>query len=315
MTFIIAEVGSNWLSYEDLVESIVLAKNCGADAVKFQLFNHQDLYGYPSDHEPFAVKREWIPRLKEKADSVGVEFMCTAFSPEGMAYLDRFVKRHKIASSDLTYKALLMTANKLGRPVLLSTGASSQADIKKALSYLEDVSKCLLYCVSNYPSKMHNLYALDVLRSIHSTVGFSDHSEGIYAALSAVDHHKASVIEKHFKIRDMNTPDSPHSIGRKEFKAMCQMIRKLEQGQSVADMVPMPCPEELGMLQYYNRRLVATKPIAKGEALYYGVNYDALRVKMKDLEGLNPLNHEIVEGKLATRNIEAFTPIKPQLFG
>ncbi len=71
MTFIIAEVGSNWNNLEDCLESIQCAKVCGADAVKFQAYTGEALYGTPqvvSNQLPL----EWLPKLKEKADAAGI---------------------------------------------------------------------------------------------------------------------------------------------------------------------------------------------------------------------------------------------------
>src|SRR3990167_1071022 len=108
-TFIIAEIGSNWTSFEEAKDSISFAKQAGADAVKFQAFRVEALYGFYDsqygEHRAMGgngeLPLEWLPKLKEKADACGIEFMCSAFSPELYDVVNPYVLVHKIASSEL----------------------------------------------------------------------------------------------------------------------------------------------------------------------------------------------------------------------
>lgn len=308
MTFIIAEVGSNFENFEDAKTSISLAKNCGADAVKFQMFSQKDLYGFnvdPESHNPIGA---WIPKLKEKADSIGIEFMCTAFSPEGVKLVDPFVKRHKIASSDLSYPALLKEVAKTGKPAILSVGASSITDINLALAHLQGAPKVtLLYCVANYPSKNVNLFHLDALNDAFPPfgVGYSCHTTDWYTPVAAVKYHQAQVIEKHFKLRDMKTPDSPHSLNPDEFKLMVDAIR------SGKPKINFPDPQEIEFQLKHNRRLIAIQNVSAGQALQYDVNYGCYRSLKEDREGLSGFAAEKVNGLLAKRDIKAGEPIGP----
>ena len=76
---IIAEVGSNFSSEKDLIDSVEIAKSCGATAVKFQLFSECDLYGKGSETYNFNPKT--LPQLKQKCLENDIELMCSAFSP------------------------------------------------------------------------------------------------------------------------------------------------------------------------------------------------------------------------------------------
>lgn len=314
MTFIICEVGSNWTSFEDAKDSITMAKNCGADAVKFQMFSVNELYGLRGHygyadtdvtHDPI---KEWLPKLKEKADACGIEFMCTAFSPEGLRYLDPYVKRHKIASSDLSYPELLRTAAETGKPIFLSTGGCSLGDIDCALNVLGDSSVVPLYCVSNYPAKNVNLFSLDVLsKHVDRPVGYSCHTTDWYTPVSAVKHHSAVVIEKHFKLRDMDTPDSAHSLLPDDFKRMVDSIR----GEVRCSF---PDPQELEFRLKHKRRLVAITDIKKGEKLVYNIQYGVYRSLVEDYDGLTGFAVDVVNGKLASKDIKAGEPIGPNSF-
>lgn len=309
MTFIIAEVGSNWTTLQDCMLSISMAKKCGADAVKFQVFDHEDLWGYNTSlvpHKMFQIK-EWLPLLKEKADACGIEFMCTAFSPELVKAVDPYVKRHKVASSDLSYVELLRAIRETGKPVLLSVGASATLDIQAALSVLDKSDVTLLYCVSSYPCRDVNLFAIDELgeKFKDHDIGFSDHTTDIiYTPLAAVRHHGATVIEKHFTVLpDANTPDRPHSLTVDEFKTMVDYIR----GNKSAQIGPTP--SEKDMVLRHNRRLLATRDIAVGDTLEYGVNYGAYRSLVDDATGLSPFLSSKIDGRVSRKDHRVGDPI------
>lgn len=327
MTFIIAEVGSNWTSFEDAMMSITLAKRCGADAVKFQMFEEIEMFGCDVDEQlrnnfyknnpdhkgwleikrdkPTPLPKDWIPKLKLKADSMGIEFMCTSFSPEGLLYLDPYVKRHKIASSDLPYPELLRTARATGKPIFLSTGGSSLTDIDLALRILDNGQVVLLYCVSNYPSRNVNLFHLDRLSDItQKPVGYSCHTTDWYTPVSAVKHHGAVVIEKHFKIRDMETPDAPHSLLPEDFKKMVDAIR----GEAACSF---PDPQELEFQLKHKRRLIATSDILKGAILEYKGNFGVYRSLVEDAHGLTGFAADSVHGKTTTKDIKTGQSIGP----
>jgi sialic acid synthase SpsE len=183
--FIIAEVGSNWLTLEDCLTSISQAKLCGADAVKFQAYNPQALYGAPLDGSwTFAPIRldgqlplEWLPKLAEKAKAVGIEFMCSAFSPELVDAVDPYVNIHKVASAEMTHVRILEKLRQIGKPVILSAGASGVEDIRAALSTLGPIPVVLMYCVAAYPAREVNLGSIQLLKTqFDRPVGYSDHS-------------------------------------------------------------------------------------------------------------------------------------------
>ena len=106
----IAEVGSNWSTFDDCMRSISLAKACGADAVKFQAYSHEALYGkaagnydagngmgYSIAELKGTLPLEWLPKLKDKAHAFNIEFMCSAFSPELLDAVNPHVNIHKLA--------------------------------------------------------------------------------------------------------------------------------------------------------------------------------------------------------------------------
>lgn len=309
MTTIIAEVGSNFNSFEDAKNSISLAKACGADIVKFQLFTQEELYGKEIDGWDKAreMPREWIPKLKEKADACAIDFMCTAFSPDGLRYVDSFVKAHKIASSEISYTQLLEAAKATRKPVYLSTGASSWGDVALALSILGKEQVILMYCCVEYPSKWHNLRLINTLKDkFNVPVGFSDHSLDVYTPVTAAHVHGAVAIEKHFKINDgMATPDAGHSLNPAEFMHMVELIRDKNA------VMKMPNPGERAAVMRHKRRLVAMHDIKIGEPFDFGVNFGTYRLTEDDSHGLGGFSWEVVNGKLAKKDLTQGATIGP----
>jgi sialic acid synthase SpsE len=302
--FIIAEVGSNWQTLEHCLESIKVAKECGADAVKFQAYDYEALYGLspigPLKNEKKTATEwsaeasyvevegtldlTWLPALKAEADHHGIELMCTAFSPELVAAVDPYVTVHKVASSDAAYPQLLHAVAKTGKPVLISNGGKTHEDMVKAVELLlsYDVPVVEMYCIAQYPADYVDLRVLGCFE------GLSDHTLGYTAAVYAAD-CGATVIEKHFTaFPELDTPDAPHSLNPKQFKRMVDLIR----GRNVET-------EEGEMFARHNRRLIATRDVLASEKLVYGQNFGAYRSLEDDTRGASPFDWEKVEGKVA----------------
>jgi len=259
-TLIIAEVGSNYDgSLETAREYIRAAKAGGADAVKFQTIRKDRLVSpriwsvagivdnpvwslFASQELP----DDWHFSLKETADREGIEFLSTPFYLEAVDLLERVgVRRFKIASGDLTFLPLLEAVGRTGKPVLLSTGASTLEEIRSSLEALRrsgagDVT--LLHCVSNYPPRWDemNLRAIATLREAFGVpVGISDHSPGSLVPIASVA-LGASVIEKHVTFdRALPGPDHPFAMTMEEFAEMVRQIRFLEQALGTGEKVPV----------------------------------------------------------------------------
>ncbi len=311
--FLIAECGSNWRTLDDCLKSIEIARRCRANAVKFQAFNCDALFGMPFNYidqelghgEPAAcsvynstLPLEWLPALKAKADACGIELMVTAFSPELVAAVDPFVEVHKVASSDAAWPQMLDAVARCDKPVVISFGGKTEDERYRAISYLSGALShgrehvVSMYCVAAYPADHVDLYA------IRDYDGFSDHSLGYTAAVHAAK-ECADVIEKHFTaFPDMDTPDRPHSLTPAQFERMVSLIR----GDGVES-------EETAMTLRANRRLIATREIIEGDTFQYDVNYGAYRALKDDKHGLAPFRWQEVEGKTARKTIRRGEPI------
>ncbi|NUR74878.1 MAG: N-acylneuraminate-9-phosphate synthase, partial [Thermoleophilia bacterium] len=159
--FVIAEAGSNWRAGtpqrdRQMARALIdVAADAGADAVKFQTYRADKVYAPgagksdylaeagidESIHDVFRdleMPYELIPELADYCSGRGIEFMSTPFSPEDLAAVDPYVTTHKIASYEISDVRLLEAAAQTGKPIVLSTGASTPDDIDTALGVLRD---------------------------------------------------------------------------------------------------------------------------------------------------------------------------------
>lgn len=246
----IAEVGSNFNGDLDLAKRYVRASaEAGADAVKFQtLKKHLTIsprtrvkgmvVPYPI-YEIFKsaeLPDSWHYDLKKVSDTVGIEFISTPFYLEAVDLLiDVGVETFKVASGDITFFPLLERIAATGKDVLLSTGASSNADIQRAVSLLRDKGAgciTLLHCVANYPPKWHemNVRAIPAMaQTFDLPIGLSDHSPGATVPIAAVT-LGATVVEKHVTFsNNLPGPDHGFAMTMDEFADMVLQVRRVEQ--------------------------------------------------------------------------------------
>lgn len=207
------------------------AAKAGADAVKFQAYRPEYLVApdtptywsnpgsakHQADYfqETATFSYETWERLADTAQEMGVEFLCTAFDEQLVDELDPLVARWKIASGDITHLGLVTRVASKGKPVILSTGASTIREIAQAVACIPSVPVTLLHCVLGYPTPpgQANLRAIRTLAHAFPScaIGWSDHvphDETVVAAFCC----GASVIEKHFTLdRTADGPDHAHS--------------------------------------------------------------------------------------------------------
>ena len=240
MTFVIAEAGI--CHNGDLGQAMLLAnaaKECGADAVKYQMFNSQRLWG-DSRIAHLELDEAEMANVAWHCKAIGIEFMCTAFGVPEVGFLAPLVQRMKVASGCLERWDLLKAVRATKLPVILSTGMATIERTNAALNALgyydpgtDPQPFSLLHCTSAYPCPVAevNLAAMEVLRHHHGhrcAVGYSDHTAGIIVALAAVA-RGATVLEKHLTLdRQAEGPDHKASIEPKEFRIMVDAIRTVE---------------------------------------------------------------------------------------
>ena len=238
-SIIIAEIGSNWEG--DVSKGIELIQQCkliGADVVKFQMWRASDLYEKNHPLWNFIKKSELTFTVAEKfkkiADSIGIEFMCSAFYPEAVTFLEKLgVSRYKVASrtclmSDPFSFETLVEKSKTKKPVIISMGMGG--DINKIKNIFNENLITFCYCKSEYPLDFSKISWNEAIKFN----GFSDHTLGSLAPLlfSILKKQSGSdqiIIEKHVKLPDSAGPDAETSMDINDFKNLINQIRIIEQ--------------------------------------------------------------------------------------
>jgi pseudaminic acid synthase len=253
--FIVAELSANHRhSLETAISSMRAAKEAGADAVKLQTYT-ADTLTIDCDNEYFRINQgtlwdgktlyalyqeaytpwEWHERLKSVAEELGIVFFSTPFDFSAVEFLEKMqVPLYKVASFEVTDISLIERIAQTGKPIILSTGIATLAEIDEAVKAIRkygvnDIT--LLQCTSAYPAPVEeaNLRTMtNKAETFGTKVGLSDHSLG-WAVAAAAAALGAVVIEKHFILdRKLGGPDAPFSMEPAEFRIMVDAIRTVE---------------------------------------------------------------------------------------
>lgn len=257
-TYFIADIAANHDGDIERAKLLIeLAKNSGADAVKFQ---HHDVKKYVSDYgfkklggkfshqskweksifevyKDAEVPRSWTNELKEYCDKLDITFFTTPYDLDTVDYIDSFVPAFKIGSGDIAWHAMLKKIAQTNKPILFATGASTLQEVINAVNILTSINKnvILMQCNTNYTGKEENFkyINLNVLKTYKTLfpnliLGLSDHTHGGITVLGSVA-LGAKVIEKHFT--DDTTrkgPDHPFSMDPISWEKMVNDTRLLE---------------------------------------------------------------------------------------
>ncbi|HEX8025213.1 MAG TPA: N-acetylneuraminate synthase family protein [Candidatus Limnocylindrales bacterium] len=288
--FVIAEGGVNHNGEVELARRLVdAAADAGADAVKFQTFDPVALAAagapqaaYQAERGPAADQRQMLealtlpraawPELQARARARGLVFLSTPFDDGSADLLDELgVPAFKVGSGELTNLGFLARLAARGRPMLVSTGMGSMLEVADAVDTIAGAGNpplALLQCVSAYPSEVEdsNLRAIDTMRRAFGVpVGWSDHSTGIEAAMTAVA-LGAAIVEKHLTLsRDLPGPDQAASLEPAAFQAMVGAIRRVE--ASLGTGVKAPAAAELPIAAVARRSLHWARSREAGERI------------------------------------------------
>lgn len=331
--FIVAEISANHgQSFKRAVSLIKKAKECSADAVKFQTYT-PDTLTIDVDNKYFRIKHpqwggqtlyqlyskaytpwSWFGKLKRIADDLGIVFFSTAFDKTAVDFLEKIgVPFHKIASFELVDLPLIEYVAKTKKPLILSTGMTTLREIKEAVDTAKRAGArdiILLRCVSSYPAdpKDMNLKTIKHMRNKFGLpIGLSDHTLGIGVSIAAVS-LGAGMIEKHFTLsRKLKTPDSFFSLEPLEFKELVCNIRIAE--KAIGD-VHYSLTSDEKKSRIFRRSLFVVKDIKKGEKF----TSESVR-SIRPSGGLNPKYIKKILGKKAKKDIPKGTPVKLDFVG
>ena len=304
-TYFIADIAANHDGdLQRAIELIILAKEAGADAAKFQHFKANSIVsdvgfrslGQQQSHQSkwkksvFEVYQDasvdlgWTPALKEACDKVGITFLTSPYAFDLVDHVDPYVQAYKIGSGDITWIEMIEHIASKNKPVVLASGASTMDDVHRAVVAATSINSqfVLMQCNTNYTGSLENFkfIQLNVLRSFQAmypgmVLGLSDHTPGHATVLGAVA-LGARVIEKHFTDDVTRTgPDHAFSMSPKAWKEMVERTRELENALGSGVKKIEGNESQTAILQRRAIRLV--RDIVAGEV-----------VQKEDLEVLRP---------------------------
>ena len=315
--YVIAEIGANHNGdMEQARAHIRAAKTAGADAAKFQSWGTglfaQSVYDANAELKDavaaYAVAESDMAALAAYCRETEIDFASTPCSAAEMAALDAldppFVK---IASMDLNHDRMLIDAAKTGRPIILSTGFSTLAEIEHALTTLEGVGHSdtvLLHCIALYPPPADDLVNLRNIEMLHDTfgypVGYSDHTIGVEVTLAAIA-LGAAVIEKHFTL-DKTLPGWDHAVSAdpSDLAIITAAARRIP--AALGSRRRIVSDGERQNAEAMRRSVVAARDIRAGEIL----TEDHLEFRRPG-SGISPNDADRLLGRTARRDIAADT--------
>lgn len=329
--YLIADIGVNHENnLATAKEMIKEAADAGADAIKFQSYKAERLASKQSpaywdqNKEPAESQYQLFKKydgfgaeeyreLAEDAKKCGISFMTTVFDLVFLDELKEILPVYKIASADITNYPLIKKIAEQGKPVIMSAGAATLAEIDNALRLLKSngcSDICLMHCVLNYPCLAvdANLKSISTLKTTFPdiVVGYSDHVPPEYSCLqlSIAWMLGALVVEKHFTL-DKNLPGNDHYHAMdpndiREFKRQHQYVKDLLYGNGVGDF-----KGQENARKYARRSLVAACDIKKGEKL----TPDRMIAKRPGT-GISPEYFDIVVNSATTCEIPENTPLQ-----
>lgn len=331
-SYIVAELSANHNQDFNQADKIIReAKASGADAIKIQTYT-PDTLTINCDNEYFRIGKgsiwegknlyqlygeaytpwEWQPKLKEIAEGLGLDFFSTPFDSTAVVFLESInVPAYKIASFELVDLPLIRRVAQTGKPVIISTGMATLAEIEEAVQTARHEGNnqiALLKCTSAYPATAEemNLRTIPHLSEAFGLpVGLSDHTLGIAVPVAAVA-AGACIVEKHFTIsRNIPGPDSAFSLEPHEFKSMVQAVRVAEKAMGSVNY-GITSLETANSA--FRRSLFVVHDTQEGE-VFTEENIRSIRPGY----GLHTRYYEKVIGRRAARFIKRGTPLSWEL--
>lgn len=330
--FVIAEAGVNHNGKLELAKRLVeAALEAGADAVKFQTWVTEKLITQQAPLAAYQARNvgggrsqfqmlkelelgyDAFRELKAHADARGILFLSTPDEEDSADFLNELgVPLFKIGSAEVTNSEFLVHVARKQRPILLSTGMSTLAEVEQAVGAIERAGNpqlVLLHCVSDYPcvASDANLRALDTLRSAFGCpVGFSDHTPGHVVAVAAVA-RGACVVEKHLTLdNQLPGPDHTASLDPPAFAALVRAIRECE--SALGSGRKGPTAAESAHLPLMRKRWVVSRALPAGARLSRG----DLALRRSSPEGLDPGQLSSILGRELAQPLAAWEVVTPE---
>lgn len=326
---IIAEAGVNHNGSEKLAYELVnLAKESGADFVKFQTFHPREMatLGGPSPEyikrespqadsfykllEKLTLPDEVFGKLLNYCKKRNIIFLSTPYDNSSADLLDKIgAPMFKIASTDTNNIPLIQYVAKKGKPMIVSTGLSTMTEVREAVYACRRVGNnqvILLQCTSNYPASLEgaNIKVIDTYRKkLKVLAGYSDQTIGEIAAILAVA-EGAVILEKHFtKDKNLPGPDQRASADIAEMRRYIKAVR--DAYIALGDGNKRIMPEEKSTKTRMQKSLTVIRTMKKGEI----ITKNDILIR-RPATGITPKRLNEVIGKKAAQDIQRDMPIR-----
>jgi pseudaminic acid synthase len=296
-----AEAGSHAIKLQTYTADTITMK--GAYTIKDQnsLWNGKELHDlYKQAYTPW----EWHKPIFERAKEKGMIAFSSPFDETAVDFLETLnVPAYKIASFENTHHPLLVKVAQTGKPVILSTGVSSIADIDESVRVLKKAG-CkeiiLLKCTSTYPASPENtnLNTIPHLAQLQECiVGLSDHTMGIGSSVAAIA-LGARVIEKHFTLRRTDGGvDSAFSLEPEELK---NLVIETERAFLALGKIQYGIQDAEQKSIFFKRSIYVAEDINEGE-IFTEKNIRVIRPG----DGIAPKYFNLIIGKKSTQSLKA----------
>jgi N,N'-diacetyllegionaminate synthase len=280
---VIAEIGVNHEgNIDQALKMIAMAKEAGADAVKFQSYT-PGRYQSANNQErlqrvtKFSLDEAAHDLLWEKAKKEGIAIFSTPLTEDWVPFLSKRSEVIKIASGDLTFEPVIRAATKTGKKVIISTGFGNIEEINRAVNWAKDeigetaLSErlVLMHCVSAYPTPIEqaNILSVPFLKDKYPnlTIGYSNHVIEPEACLAAVA-LGAAVVEVHFTDQKEGRSFRDHSLSftTSELKSLIRQIRNVKLSLGVFGKTAQKCEVDSHVMR---KGLILARDMQQGDVL------------------------------------------------
>ena len=321
--FIIAEIGINHQGDVNIARDLIQkAKECGADAVKFQkrsltriltkagldmAYDNRNSFGktYGEHKKALELSEADYRELNIFCQKLDIIFCASGWDEESIDFLDELgIPFFKMASADLTNFPLLIHTAKKNKPMILSTGMADMKMVQAAYSQVNPINNqiAILQCTSTYPSAFSEVH-LNVLQTYmkefpDTVIGYSGHEQGIAIPPAAVA-LGAKIIERHFTLdRTMKGGDHAASLEPQGFAKMVRDIRHIEEAMGNTEKKIQE--SEAPVFRKLAKSIVSAVNINSGEA----ITTEMLTTKGPGT-GISPMRLNELIGKISKIDIPA----------
>ncbi len=311
---IVAEIGNNHEGCYTLAEEMIgLAAETGAGAVKFQTIVPEKLVSLSQNERIEQLKRfqlsyEEFERLSQVSKQKKIIFLSTPFDIESAQFLEPLVPAYKIGSGDNDFYPMIDVIARTGKPIIMSAGLMDLQGVRKTIDFITNIwnknaidqDVAIMHCVTSYPTPPEeaNLLTITELLNLNVTVGYSDHTVGIEAAVLSVA-LGARIIEKHFTI-DKNYSDFHDHQLSADPKEFSQLVKRVKNASKLLGQSEKTVQKSERLVMEKVRRSIVAKRNLDANTIITGDDISWVRPG----GGLAPGDEEMVLGKRLRKRVD-----------